>query len=201
MCGPKNMALHVTNFRSALVLANLLASSFCITIDASVPGTKVLDAIAIPNANNVRGYLHLSTELSAYPGVNIHWKSSHPDVVSDKPRGRIAPGAVKRRAVGSDAVTVHLTACLEDGSYRPPRRKFPVEVQPSVDVAQFSCYTITNFARSNSNIGQQVYFATSLGNNPTAWVATNDGKAVLNSIRGMHGTRDPVVVRTHTRAR
>ncbi|KAK2680601.1 Glycosyl hydrolase, five-bladed beta-propellor domain superfamily [Fusarium oxysporum f. sp. vasinfectum] len=31
-----------------------------------------------------------------------------------------------------------------------------------------------NFARSNSNIGQQVYFATSVGNDPTAWVATND---------------------------
>ncbi|KAF4437203.1 arabinosidase [Fusarium acutatum] len=174
MCCPKNLALRFTNIRSAMVLANLFASSLCIAIDSSVPGTKVLDAIVIPNADNVRGYLHLPTELPAYPGVNIRWKSSHPDVVSDKPRGRIAAGVVKRPTVGSDDVTVHLTACLKDGGYRPLCRQFPVKVQPSIDLAQFSRYAMTNFARSNSNIGQQVYFSTS----------------------GMHGTRDPVVVRT-----
>ncbi|KAF5964955.1 putative arabinosidase [Fusarium bulbicola] len=180
---------------SQRLLANI-TSSLCISIDTSVSGTKVLDAITIPNADNVRGYLHLPTELPAYPGVNIHWKSSHPAVVSDKPHGRIAAGVIKRPAVGSDAVTVHLTACLKDGGYRPLCRQFPVKVQPSVDVAQFSRYAMTNFARSNSNIGQQVYFSTSVGNNPTAWVATNDGKAVLDSTKGMHGTRDPVVVRS-----
>ncbi|EXA44068.1 hypothetical protein FOVG_05573 [Fusarium oxysporum f. sp. pisi HDV247] len=190
------MALQAASIRSALVLANIFASSMCIAIDAAVPGTKVLNAIVIPNADNVRGYLHLPTELPAYPGVYIDWKSSHPDVVSDRPRGRIAAGVVKRPPVDSDAVTVHLTACLKDGGYRPLCRQFPVTVQPSVDVAQFSRYAMTNFARSNSNIGQQVYFATSVGNDPTAWVATNDGKAVLNSTKGMHGTRDPVVVRT-----
>ncbi|KAL7768482.1 hypothetical protein ACKLNR_002783 [Fusarium oxysporum f. sp. zingiberi] len=184
MCCPKHMALQAASIRSALVLANLFASSLCIAIDAAVSGTKVLDNIVMPNADNVRGYLHLPTELPAYPGVYIHWKSSHPDVVSDRPRGRIAAGVVKLPPVHSDAVTAHLTACLEDGGYRPLCRQFPVTVQPSVDVAQFSRYAMTNFARSNSNIGQQVYFATSVGNDPTAWVVTNDGKAVLNSTKG-----------------
>nr|RBQ99086.1 hypothetical protein FVER53263_20219 [Fusarium verticillioides] len=115
--------------------------------------------------------------------------------MSDKPRGRIAAGVVKRPAVGSDAVTVHLTACLEGGGYRPLCRQYLAKVQPSVDLVRFSRYAMTKFARSNSKIGQQVYFATSVGNNPTAWVAINDGKAVLNSTKGMHGTRDPVVVR------
>lgn len=55
---------------------------------------------------------------------------------------------------------------------------------------------MTNFARSNFNVGEQLYFATSVSNDPTAWAATNDGKAVLNSTNGMHGTRDPVVVGT-----
>ncbi|KAL5584316.1 hypothetical protein FOVSG1_013705 [Fusarium oxysporum f. sp. vasinfectum] len=157
------MALQAASIRSALVLANLFASSLCIAIDAAVSGTKALDNIVIPNADNVRGYLHLPTELPAYPGVYIHWKSSHPDVVSDRPRGRIAAGVVKLPPVHSDAVTAHLTTCLEDGGYRPLCRQFPV--------------TASKFT------SQQ------------AWVTIRRPGWPPMMVR-LHGTRDPVVVRT-----
>ena len=53
-----------------------------------------------------------------------------------------------------------------------------------------------NFARSNSTAGQQIYAAVSVGNDPTRWVAVNSGGPLLTSTEGMHGVRDPSLVRS-----
>lgn len=62
--------------------------------------------------------------------------------------------------------------------------------------AEFSRYGMVNFARSNSIAGQQIYAAVSVGNDPTHWVAVNDGAPLLTSNEGMHGVRDPSLVRS-----
>jgi len=55
---------------------------------------------------------------------------------------------------------------------------------------------MVNFARSNSAAGQQLYMAASIANDPTRWVAVNGGHPVLESSLGMHGVRDPSIVRS-----
>ncbi|KEY64413.1 hypothetical protein S7711_08471 [Stachybotrys chartarum IBT 7711] len=178
----------------ALATVGLLHPSF--VAGTVVPRQGLLDSIIIPNADNVLGYLTLPTEVPGLPGVQVQWTSSHPEVVSDKANGTIAAGVVNRPAIGSSPVTVTLTACVTIGHCQQNCRQISVTVQPSVKVAQFSRYAMANFARSNSQPGQQVYMATSLGNEATTWVATNAGDAVLVSSKGMHGTRDPFVVRS-----
>jgi hypothetical protein len=89
-----------------------------------------------------------------------------------------------------------LTACLEQGHGHNRCRDYHLKVQPSVQLAEFTRYGMANFARSNSNAGQQVFFATSEANEATTWTATNNGMATLNSTKGMHATRDPVIVRS-----
>jgi hypothetical protein len=69
-------------------------------------------------------------------------------------------------------------------------------VEPAIELAEFTRYGMANFARSNSQTGQQVFFATSEANEATTWIATNNGEAVLTSTEGMHATRDPVIVRS-----
>jgi hypothetical protein len=75
-------------------------------------------------------------------------------------------------------------------------RDFHLTVQPSVELAETSRYGMANFAQSNSHQGQQIYIASSVGNDATTWIAVNDGKVVLNSTKGMHAVRDPSMVRS-----
>jgi hypothetical protein len=55
---------------------------------------------------------------------------------------------------------------------------------------------MTNFARSNQQLGQQVYMAYSVSNDATNWIAVNNGKAYLNSTKGVQAVRDPTIVRS-----
>ncbi|WP_214106214.1 hypothetical protein [Acrocarpospora catenulata] len=50
--------------------------------------------------------------------------------------------------------------------------------------------------RSNSQAGQQIYMSTSVGNDPTRWVAANHGQMFIESTKGMHAVRDPSIVRS-----
>jgi hypothetical protein len=89
---------------------------------------------------------------------------------------------------------VTLTACLTVDA-REACRDFALTVRPAVTLAPFTRYGMVNFARSNSEAGQQIYMAASVGNDPTRWVAVNGGRPVLESTQGMHGVRDPSIVR------
>ncbi|MEO8621016.1 MAG: bacterial Ig-like domain-containing protein [bacterium] len=72
----------------------------------------------------------------------------------------------------------------------------PASARPPLTRAPFTRYGMVNFARSNSEPGQQIYMAASVGNDPTSWLAVNGGHAVLVSTQGMHGVRDPSIVRS-----
>lgn len=156
---------------------------------------KALAAITIPHADDVRGSVTLPATVAALPGAPVEWTSSHPHIVSDRANGAIAAGVVTRPPTGSPPASVKLTACLGFASRRACR-DFVLTVRPAVRLAPFSRYGMANFARSNSHAGQQVYMAASVGNDPTRWVAVNGGKPVLESTEGMHGVRDPSIVRS-----
>ncbi|MGW5560139.1 immunoglobulin-like domain-containing protein [Micromonospora sp. NPDC003944] len=154
-----------------------------------------LARIVIPDSDDVRGNVTLPTTVPAVPQAMVTWRSSHPTVVSDTADGPIAPGVVRRPPPGSEPVGVTLTACARaDG--RQACRDFDLTVRPAVELAPFSRYGMVNFARSNSQEGQQIYLATSVGNDATRWEAANDGQVFLRSSKGMHAVRDPSVVRS-----
>lgn len=164
------------------------------TIDAG-PASRALNNIDIPNMNDIRGNVTLPTTLDICAEAAITWKSSDPSIVSDVAEGKIAAGRVTRPPVGASPATVTLTASVELCT-TTLSRDFVLTIRPSVKLAQFSRYGMTNFARSNSTTGQQIYFATSIANEATGFIATNKGKAVLTSKHGMHGLRDPSIVRS-----
>ncbi|WP_206024959.1 immunoglobulin-like domain-containing protein [Micromonospora zingiberis] len=152
---------------------------------------QALDLITIPNADDVRGNVTLPT---AVADAVVEWTSSDPDVVSDEANGAIAAGVVTRPPVGAEPATVTLTACATVGDSEACRA-FALTVRPAVELAPFSRYGMANFARSNNHAGQQIYMATSVGNDATRWVAVNNGEIVLQSTKGMHAVRDPSIVR------
>lgn len=152
----------------------------------------ILGKINIANIDDIRGHVNLPKSAG---DVDISWTSSNPDIVSDQPNGKIAPGVVRRPPPQSPPVEVTLTACAsttDGGAFRG----FHLTVQPSVELAETSRYGMANFARSNSHQGQQIYTASSVGNDATTWIAVNNGRAVLNSTKGMHAVRDPSIVRS-----
>ncbi|MEO8358771.1 MAG: bacterial Ig-like domain-containing protein [Vicinamibacteria bacterium] len=77
-----------------------------------------------------------------------------------------------------------------------PRRQASHPTGEPQAMAPFTRYGMANFARSNSEPGQQIYMAASVGNDPTRWVAVNNGRPVLVSTEGVHGVRDPSIVRS-----
>lgn len=156
---------------------------------------QALHKVTIPNSDDVRGYITLPETLDDFGEGKIKWTSSRPDIVSDKHQGKVAPGIVRRPPPGSQAVNVILTACVRVRSYKTCR-DFHIKVQPSVRLAETSRYGMVNFARSNSQSGQQIYMASSVGNDATSWTAVNQGNAVFTSNKGMHGLRDPSIVRS-----
>ena len=154
-----------------------------------------LAAIEIPHASDVRGNVTLPASLPGMPEVEIIWQSSDPRVVSDRAQGAMAAGVVVRPPEGEDPVEVTLTARVRARDVTA-EREFALRVMPRVRLAPFSRYGMANFARSNSHDGQQLYFAASVGNDPTVWRAVNGGRPVLTSSRGMCGVRDPSIVRS-----
>jgi hypothetical protein len=151
--------------------------------------------LTIPHADDVRGNVTLPTTVAGVPGAVVRWTSSNPAVVSVRARGAIAAGVVTRPPVGAAPVRVTVTACLTANA-RPACRAFALTVRPAVALAPFSRYGMVNFARSNSEAGQQIYMAASVGNDPTRWTAVDGGHAVLTSTLGAHAVRDPSLVRS-----
>ncbi|MDG4840302.1 immunoglobulin-like domain-containing protein [Micromonospora parva] len=162
---------------------------------ADEPAERALAQIAIPDAGDVRGNVTLPVAVATVPGAVVTWTSSNPAVVSDRASGPVAAGVVRRPPVGAAPATVTLTACVDLDGDRACR-DFVLTVRPAVDLAPFSRYGMANFARSNSQAGQQIYMATSIGNDATRWTAANDGQVFLQSTKGMHAVRDPSVVRS-----
>ncbi len=154
-----------------------------------------LAEITIPNAGDVRGNVTLPTTVAAVPGATVNWTSSNRAIVSERASAAIAAGVVTRPPVGAQPANVTLTACITIDVDKACR-DFVLTVRPAVKLAPFTRYGMVNFARSNSQPGQQIYIAASIGNDPTRWIAVNNGQMVLESTMGMHAVRDPSMVRS-----
>jgi hypothetical protein len=176
-----------------LVICRVVASSN--TTTGIGCAKDILNAVTIPNAYDIRGSITLPAVLDVAPDAVITWHSSNPNVISDQRSGGKAAGVVKRPPVGSKPLSVRLTCCITE-RHDLACKDFHVTVQPAVKLAKLSRYAMANFARSNSQSGQQIYMAYSVGNDATSWIAANDGHIYINSTKGMHAVRDPSIVRS-----
>src|SRR4051812_7829493 len=95
---------------------------------------------------------------------------------------------MRRAILKAAAVLWCITAC----QHNTPREASAVQGER---LAAFSRYGMVNFAGSMP-AGQQIYAAVSVGNDPTRWVAVNNGAPVLTSNEGTQGLRDPSLVRS-----
>ncbi len=68
---------------------------------AGIRAQQALAAITIPDMDDVRGNVTLPTTVAAAPGATVRWTSSDPRLVSDRARGAIAAGEVRRPPAGS----------------------------------------------------------------------------------------------------
>ncbi|WP_156761645.1 family 43 glycosylhydrolase [Microbacterium karelineae] len=144
-----------------------------------------LDAIAIPNADDVRGNITLPT--SAASGAAISWAASPAGVVTTAADGEIAAGVVTRGAADQEVV---LTATIDGAS-----REIPLTVRAAHERPEYEGYAFSYFT-GNSVAGENIHFAASEGNDALAWNELNGGQPVLTSEYGEQGLRDPFLIRS-----
>ncbi|GAA4192665.1 hypothetical protein GCM10022219_13330 [Microbacterium oryzae] len=168
------------------------AASASRTFTATVPATGEadlradLDAIAIPNASDIRGNITLPTKGAVHGNV-IAWSSSAEDVVSASAAGEVAPGVVRRGAVDREVV---LTAAVGGLT-----RDVTVTVRAAREQAEYEGYAFAYFT-GDSVAGESIHFAASEGNNALDWNELNSGLPVLSSQYGEQGLRDPFIIRS-----
>lgn len=166
--------------------------TFPATVKA-LPGNDVLaqqdlDAVVIPNANDVRGNITLPAR-GAANGSAITWSASPAGVISTSAAGGKAAGVVTR---GATDTTVTLTATVAGTN---ATRSIPVRViaaPQNIDKDYTAGYLWTHFAAEG---GYEKIF---LGHSEDGlhWSKLNDNKPVLANLGGDLGVRDPHLVRS-----
>ncbi|WP_456283941.1 family 43 glycosylhydrolase [Microbacterium sp. JZ101] len=145
-----------------------------------------LDAISIPNADDVRGNITLP-ETGPVHGTPISWTASPERVVSTSADGEIAPGVVTRGATDQDVVLTATAGGLT--------REFSLTVRAARPQEEYEGYAFAYFT-GNTVEGENIHFAASDGNNALAWNELNGGLPVLSSQYGEQGLRDPFIIRS-----
>lgn len=153
-----------------------------------------LDAIAIPNHDDVRGNITLPT-VGSRDGSALTWVSSDPDVVATAWVGQEAPGKVTRPEGLDRTVELTVTAEFEGAT---ASRVIPVTVRRAFQLGETTDYLFTHFIGTEGRqTDEQIYFATS--RDAVTFTDTRaDGDPVLALApgEGDGGVRDPYLVRS-----
>ncbi|KAH7230734.1 glycosyl hydrolase [Fusarium solani] len=142
---------------------------------------SALSALSVTNVEDVRGNIHLPTDSD---GFTVTWNSSNTAVISND-------GVVSRQ--GSDT-SVTLVATIESGD-EVSEREFKASVRQKTSLGAFEGYAFSYFT-GNSLQGENIFFASSNGNNALDWKELNGGQPVLKSTLGTKGLRDPFIIRS-----
>ncbi|MFW7414456.1 family 43 glycosylhydrolase [Demequina sp. SO4-18] len=158
---------------------------FTVTVLAQSDPQSIADgaaaALEVTNIDDVRGNLHLPTEVEGLP---VTWASADEAIIS-------TDGIVNRPDVDTD---VELTATVTNGDFTA-ERVFTANVLAAIELAPFEGYGFSYFV-NNSIDGEKIYFAASDGNNALAWDELNGGEPTLESEYGDLGLRDPFIIRS-----
>ena len=152
---------------------------------------KILEYIAIPDADGIRGNISLIT---SYEDVSIHWESSNTEVITDKAIGGKAAGVVTRQ---DKDVEVTLSARVSFDK-ETAVAEYTVKVLKAPDIIsedKYQGYLFGHFIGEGSSDGEQIYFA--LSEDGLNFKDMNGHKPVLISNVGEKGVRDPYIYRSY----
>jgi hypothetical protein len=147
---------------------------------------EAADALTVWDAGDVRGNITLPDR--GLHGARVSWTSTDPSTVA-------RTGGVHRPAHGEHAAAVTLTARVEL-AHRQTTRLFRLTVRPLPGKPPLEGYFFPYFAGEKYADGEQIYFASSRGNDPLHWDDLNGGTPVLTSTLGEKGVRDPFIIRS-----
>ena len=133
------------------------------------PAQEAVEAVALVHADDVRG--NLTLPVSGLNGATLTWSSGNPSVVSDT-------GEVSRPAYGEAPVDVPLTVTgTVDSS--TASATIVARVQALPEPADYEAYAFAYFAGESTDVGEQIYFGASRGNDPLDYDVLNDSRPVL----------------------
>ncbi|SHN22087.1 immunoglobulin-like domain-containing protein [Gracilibacillus kekensis] len=147
---------------------------------------EALEALKVPNINDVRGHLTLPTE--GENGTSISWSSEDSDVVT-------TTGEVTRPNYGEGDIDITLTATVSLND-QEMTKKFVAKVKEMPEEKDYKGYLFSYFTGEGTANGEQIYFALSEGNDPLHWQQLNDGEPAITSKLGEQGLRDPFIIRS-----
>lgn len=147
---------------------------------------SAVDALSVPNIDDVRGNLTLPT--TGPNGTTVTWTSSDRVVITPT-------GEVTRPPANGKPAKVTLTAKVSLGRDSGTRR-FTATVVPTPVREPLAGYSFFYFTGEGTSNGEQIYSAVSRGNDPLNWTELNNGRPVLKSSLGELGVRDPFVMRS-----
>jgi len=146
-----------------------------------------LDQLQIPNSREIRGNITLPKFIQGMP---VQWESSRPEVITDKPVGKKAPGVVTRQEEDTEVL---LTATLSDGTKRVFEVLVKAACKPLAE-EDFEGYLFGHFIGEGGPLEEQIYFA--LSTEGMHFCDLNDRKPILISSVGEKGVRDPFLYRS-----
>lgn len=148
---------------------------------------EAFQAMAIPNADDIRGNITLPAEGSN--GSVIEWSSSNASVIRPTADGNKPAGVVNRQAADTP-VTLTATLKQEAGNVT---KTFQVTVKAKAEVGTMTDYVFAYFVGNGTN-EERIFLATS--RNGLDWEELNNGNSVLHSELGTKGLRDPFILRS-----
>ena len=151
---------------------------------------KALNTITIPNSFSIRGNITLPEEVN---GIEITWKSSNADVVTDTEIDGKAAGVVTR-GTKDQWVTLTATATKEDVTVTKTIRVRVLKAPAAITEDDYAGYLFGHFISESNADGEQIYFATS--SDRLNFTDMNCGQPVLRSTVGEEGVRDPYLYRS-----
>ncbi|GAB3892380.1 family 43 glycosylhydrolase [Kibdelosporangium lantanae] len=168
------------------VVVTLVPLAGAVPATADTPLRAAVDALDVPDIDDVRGNITLPTE--GLDGSTVTWTSSDRRVITPT-------GEVTRPPEGGQPAKVVLTAKVTAKGASGTRR-FTATVVPTPAKEPLAGYSFFYFTGEGSSNGEQIYSAVSRGNDPLNWTELNNGRPVLKSSLGELGVRDPFVMRS-----
>ncbi len=187
---------------TAIVMALALTPAVSFAAPVSGPLQAALDALEIPNADDIRGSVSLPK--TGENGAEISWASSNEAVISTKEienEGYFpTPAGVVTRGESDEKVSLTATVSLDGETARKtfdltvkaaPEKEASLAEVGSSDEGAYLFFYFTN----NGKNEQQIFLASS--KNGLSWHTLNNGQPILTSSKGDMAVRDPYIIRSH----
>ncbi|MBP5195743.1 MAG: hypothetical protein J6Z42_07075, partial [Lachnospiraceae bacterium] len=128
-----------------------------VLMEVSAKLKEIMKEIVIPGADAIRGNITLPLKIK---DATVSWKSSAPDVITDRAVGRIAAGVVTRGSFDRD-VLLTATVSLDGESAVKDIIVHVLKSPTKIKDEDYTAYLFGHFIGEEGEDGEQIYFAVS----------------------------------------